>query len=79
MDCFDSNIVSQSTLISRTPHPMWTTMSTLGHKNSNHFCIGGELVVVGRDKNGKVMSDIHHYLPETNEFGVLEPSGKSDN
>ena len=55
--------LSQSTSISSTPHPMWKTMFTLGHKNSNLFCIGGELVVVGGDKNGKAVFDIHHYLP----------------
>ena len=53
--------LSQSTSISSTPHPLWKTMSTLGHKNYNPFCIVGELVVVGGDKNGKAMSDIHHY------------------
>ena len=52
--------LSQPTSNSSTPHPMWKTMSTLGHKNYNPFCIGGELVV-GGDKNDKAMSDIHHY------------------
>ena len=64
-------LVSQTTSTSSTPHPMWKTISTLGHTFSAPLSIGGELLAVGGKKNGKEVSDIHHYLPETNEWVVV--------
>ena len=64
-------LVSQTTSTSSTPHPMWKTISTLGHSFSAPLSIGGELLAVGGLQNGKGVSDIHHYLPETNEWVVV--------
>ena len=64
-------LVSQTTSTSTTPHPMWKTISTLGHTFSAPLSIGGELLAVGGDKNGKTVSDVRHYVPETNEWVVV--------
>ena len=64
-------LVSQTTSTSSTPHPMWKTISTLGHTLCSPLSIGGELLVVGGVKNGKDVSDIRHYVPETNKWVVV--------
>ena len=64
-------LVSQTTSTSSTPRPMWKTISTLGHTLCAPLSIGGELLAVGGDKNGKTVSDIRHYVPETNQWVVV--------
>ena len=64
-------LVSQSTSTRSTPHPMWKTISTLRHRICAPLSIGGELLAVGGDKNGKTVSDIHHYVPETNKWVIV--------
>ena len=53
---------------SNTPPHMWNVMSGLGHDYS-----GGSLLTVGgrRSKDRKVVSAIHCYLPETEEWDVV--------
>ena len=65
------SLVSQTTSTRSTHYPMWKTISTLEHTLSVPLSIGGELLAVGGEKNGKRVSDIHHYLPETNEWVVV--------
>ena len=64
-------LVSQTTSTSSTPHPMWKTISTLGHILCAPLSIGGELLAVGGRKNGKDVSDIRHYVRETNKWVVV--------
>ena len=64
-------LVSQTTSTRSTPHPMWKTISTLGHTLRAPLTIGGKLLAVGGKENGKAVSDIHQYLPETNEWVVV--------
>ena len=64
-------LVSQTTSTSSTPHPMWKTISTLGHSLCAPLSIGGELLAVGGRKNGKDVSDIRHYVRETNKWVVV--------
>ena len=63
-------LVSQTTSTSSTPRPMWTTISTLRHTLHAPLSIGGELLAVGGANNGNIVSDIHHYVPETNKWVV---------
>ena len=64
-------LVPQTISTSCTPHPTWKTISTLGHTLSAPLSIGGELLAVGGKKNSKTVSDIRHYVPETNKWVVV--------
>ena len=64
-------LVSQTTSTSSTPHSMWKTISTLGHTLCSPLSIGGELLAVGGVKNDKTVSEIRHYVPETNKWVVV--------
>lgn len=61
-----------STSSSSTPHDMWKTVSTLGHRHSSPLCLAGSLLALGGSSNKtfKVLPTIHRFLPDTEEWVV---------
>ena len=49
-----------------TKEEIWKEISGLGHRRSSPLSISGSLLALGWD--GKVMTAIHHYQPETGEW-----------